>query len=92
MYSLKTTKQFEKDVRLCEKRGLDLSKLYKVMTLLTAEGRLPKEYKPHKLKENFAGKWECHVSPDWLLIYEKKEEIRLIKLIRTGTHSELFGK
>ena len=77
MYSLKTTKQFEKDVRLFEKRGLDMSKLYKVMTLLTTKGRLPKEYKPHKLKEK---------------IYEKKEEIRLIKLIRTGTHSELFGK
>ena len=92
MYSLKTTKQFEKDVRLCQKQGLDLSKLYKVMSFLTNVGRLPKEYKPHKLKENFYGKWECHVSPDWLLIYEKKEEIRLIKLIRTGTHSELFGK
>ena len=67
-------KTIRERVHLCEKQGLDLSKLYKVMTLLTTEGRLPKEYKPHKLKENFAGKWECHVSPDWLLIYEKKKK------------------
>lgn len=56
------------------------------------QGVLPKEYKPHKLKGDFKGTIECHIAADWLLIYEKAEEIKLIRLVRTGTHSDLFNK
>lgn len=91
-YEIATTKRFDKEVKRCIKRGYDMESLRTVIMMLAEKGVLPKEYKPHKLKGDFKGTIECHVNPDWLLIYEKTDKIRLIRLLRTGTHAELFGK
>lgn len=91
-YEIATTKRFDKEVKRCIKRGYDMESLRTVIKTLAEKGVLPKEYKPHKLKGDFKGTTECHVNPNWLLIYEKTDKIRLIRLLRTGTHAELFGK
>ena len=91
-YEIVTTKRFDKDVRQCVKRGYDMKDLRVVIKTLADMGVLPKEYKPHKLKGDLQGIMECHVHPDWLLIYEKAEKIKLIRLLRTGTHADLYGK
>jgi len=58
--------------------------------LLEKQGKLPAKYKPHVLKGNFKNYWECHIQPDWLLIWKQDEPIKLITLTSTGTHSDLF--
>jgi mRNA interferase YafQ len=90
VYKLTTTKQFERDYKLCKKRGLNLSLLHKVFTLLEDSGTLPPKYKPHKLTGPYTGFLECHVQNDWLLVWSKNEEKGEILLTRTGTHSDLF--
>lgn len=57
---------------------------------LEKTGKVSSKYKPHLLKGNYKGLWECHIQPDWLLIWMMDEEIKLISLTRTGTHSDLF--
>ena len=79
---------FEKDVRLCKKRGLDLSKLKEVMGLLAEEKILPVKYRDHNLSGNYSGHRECHIQADWLLIYKKIDDTLIFE--RTGTHSDLF--
>jgi len=64
--------------------------LDEVVTQLVEKGKLPKENKPQKLSGNYKGFWECHIQPDWLLVWEQDDTIRLITLTRTGTHSDLF--
>ena len=61
-----------------------------VVNLLMADGKLPLRYKPHKLKGLYAGKWECHISPDWLLVWDQNDTELTLLLIDTGTHSDLF--
>lgn len=90
MYSVKTTGKFKKDIKLAKKRGLNMSLLDEVLTTLLKKGSLPATYKPHILKGNYNGFWECHIQPNWLLIWEQDDEIKLISLTRTGTHSDLF--
>lgn len=83
-----TTKQFEKDVKLARKRGKDLSKLRTVMQFLVEKKPLLHRHIDHKLTGNYALRRECHIEPDWLLIY--KPELEAIIFERTGTHSDLF--
>ncbi len=90
MYELARTGKFKKDFKKCLKRNCDVSLIEEIFNLLEESGELPIKYKPHKLKGNYEGLWECHIEPDWLLIWEKIEEEKLIILIRTGTHSDLF--
>ncbi len=90
MYILEQTGQFKKDLRLAKKRGLNMNLLDKAVTTLVEKGELPTTNKPHVLKGNYKGLWECHIQPDWLLVWEQNETIKLIVLIRTGTHSDLF--
>jgi len=90
MYQLELVNQFKKDLKLAKKRGLDMELLDKVVTLLVTQGKLPVNYKSHILKGNYKGLWECHIQPDWLLVWEQNETIRLVTLYRTGTHSDLF--
>lgn len=90
MYSLQTTKQFEKDYKTCRKRGVDLSLINDVIVLLEQAGKLPVKYKSHKLSGNYSGFWECHIKGDWLLIWAQDDEQQTITLVRTGTHSDLF--
>ena len=90
MYKLNTTKQFERDYKLCKKRGLDLSLINDLFELLELTGNIPSKYKPHKLTGNYAGFSECHIQNDWLLVWAKDETNKEILLTRTGTHSDLF--
>ena len=67
-----------------------MSLLDEVISFLSHNGKLPPKYKPHLLIGNFKGYWECHIQPDWLLVWKQDEVIKLITLTRTGTHSDLF--
>ena len=91
-YGIKTSKQYERDVKLAVRRGLDIEKLLDVVRLLSEGKPLPDKHRNHLLHGDYRGYWECHVTPDWLLLYEKDTEIRVISLYRTGTHSDIFGK
>lgn len=79
---------FKKDLKLVEKRGKDLKKLKEVMSNLINQRRLAKKHVDHPLKGDYVDCRECHIEPDWLLIYLLEEE--RITFIRTGTHSDLF--
>lgn len=81
------TNQFKKDRKLSEKRGQDISKLDQIMELLINEIPLPPKNKNHKLVGDWKGFWECHIEPDWLLIYEKNETH--ITFTRIASHSDL---
>ncbi len=89
-YKLAFTKQYLKDLHLARKRNLDESRLNEVVKTLIRGERLPVYNKDHALSGRFKGYRECHIAPDWLLIYTKDISVRLITLVRTGTHSDLF--
>jgi mRNA interferase YafQ len=81
-------KQFRNDLKRQKRRGKDLEDIITVVELLAETGTLPSAYRPHKLSGEWKGVWECHIEPDWLLIYDITDAEVL--LIRTGTHSDLF--
>lgn len=89
-YSIETTHKFEKSLKKCIKRGLDISKFKEVVNLLATNGTLPQKYKPHKLSGNLQGIWECHISPDWLLLWDQNDTTLTLLLLDTGTHADLF--
>jgi mRNA interferase YafQ len=84
------TSQFKKDVKRAGKRGEELAKLRTVMDLLIEGGQLPPEYKDHPLRGHFAGSRDCHLAPDWVLIYTLTANGSHVCFERTGTHSDLF--
>jgi mRNA interferase YafQ len=90
MFTIQTTKQFEKDYKLCKKRGLKMEMINATFEFLEQTGVLPSKYKMHKLSGNFKGCWECHLMPDWLMIWMQNDDDKTIQLIRTGSHSDLF--
>lgn len=92
MYSIKYTTQFKKKLKLCEKRGLDMGLLLDVIDLLAKDGCLPPQYKPHQLKGRFVGIWECHIQPDWLLLWQQHDDEFTLLMIDTGTHSDIFKR
>ena len=85
-----TTSAFEQDLRRVRRQGKDLDKLEAVVDLLQAGMPLPSRCRVHPLRGEWAGHWDCHVEPDWLLLYKLPPE-KLI-LVRTGSHSDLFGR
>lgn len=87
MRTISQSKKFEKDVKRCRKRGYDLTRLKEVMTLV-ANDALENKHRPHILSGNYANYWECHIRPDWLLIYLLTEDN--VTFERTGTHADLF--
>jgi mRNA interferase YafQ len=89
MLAFRTTGRFEKEFRIAVRRGKNVSKLQAVMRALVQEVPLDRRLRDHALKGEFAGRRECHVEPDWLLIY--KLEPGVIIFERTGTHADLFG-
>ena len=91
-YEIARTTQFKKDYKLAKKRGLDISLLKDVITKLANGETLPPEYHDHGLSGNWSGHRECHILPDWLLIYRIDNDVLVLTLTRTGTHSDLFGK
>ncbi|MDD3694935.1 MAG: type II toxin-antitoxin system YafQ family toxin [Lentisphaeria bacterium] len=89
-YEVKFTSRFKKDFKIVKKRNLDLDRLYKVIEMLGNGLPLPKEYCDHALVGNYKGARECHIMPDWLLIYGIHKNILVLELMRTGSHSDLF--
>lgn len=92
MYKIVYTNQMKKDVKLMKKRGKDLNKLVHVLFLLSTGNPLPIQYKDHQLTGNLRDFRECHVEPDWLLMYQIFEDILIISATATGSHADLFGK
>lgn len=91
-YTVKYTTQFKKDYKLAMKRGLDIRLMQDVIASLAMGVPLPEKNKDHALTGNWAGHRECHVLPDWLLIYSINDDVLVLTLSRTGSHSDLFGK
>ena len=91
-YIVKYTNQFKKDYKLAKKRGLKIEELNKVIIQLADGIPLLEKYKDHSLTGNWTGHRECHIQADWLLIYYLKDDVLVLTLSRTGTHSDLFGK
>lgn len=89
-YKLVLTSMFKKDLKTAKKRGYDLQLLSDIVDTLALGLPLDEKYKDHKLIGNYQGCRECHITPDWLLIYEITEEELILYLTRTGTHSDLF--
>ncbi len=90
MYKIEFTNQYLKDLKRARRRKLDESKLNELILILLSDQDLPQKYKDHRLTGNLNGLNECHITPDWLLIYEKNTTLRLITLIRMGSHADLF--
>lgn len=90
-YILRTTKKFEKSVKRCISRNYPMEELRTVMSILINTGTLPNNYRPHKLKGKKGNNtWECHIQPDWLLVWEQHDEELIMLMLDTGTHSDLF--
>ena len=90
MYKVDYTNRFKKDLKRCQKRGLDIDKLRVVAKILEEKGALPQEYKPHKLSGLYAGDWECHIESNWLLVWRQNDLELTLLFMYTGTHSDLF--
>jgi mRNA interferase YafQ len=90
MYKVKPTTKFQKDVKLAAKRGYQIGLLTAAIKTLAAGEALDESYKDHPLKGKYLGCRECHITSDWLLIYEITNAELILYLTRTGTHSDLF--
>ena len=88
MRTLVAASAFRRDLQRCNKRRLDLTALSVVINALLRDDTLPPRCRRHRLSGNFEGWWECHVGPDWLLIYDINDDT--LQLRRTGSHSDLF--
>ncbi len=91
-YTVKTTAQFKKDFKLAMKRGLRIELLEDAIAVLAMGGTLPDRNRDHALTGDWVGHRECHILPDWLLVYRIEDEVLVLTLTRTGTHSDLFGR
>lgn len=89
-YKVATTSQYRKSYKRIAKRGLDLRKLEAVVYKLSCGEKLEPKYKDHMLKGRHKGYHECHVQPDWLLIYKIQDDILILTLVDTGSHADLF--
>ena len=85
------TTQFKKDYKLAQKRHLDIELLDNIIRALSRCEVLPEKHKDHPLSGDWAGHRECHIQPDWLLVYRIEDNVLVLTLSRTGTHSDIFG-
>ena len=90
MYKIIPTTQFKKDLKLIKKQGKDVTELNNVINSLAAGETLPEKYRDHLLSGNWRNHRECHIAPDWLLIYKIDNNVLVLTLARTGSHSDLF--
>jgi len=84
------TNRFKRDIKTIKKRGYNLLNLGKVITSLEVGEQLPSKYKDHALVGDYVGCRECHISADWLLVYQLEQDNLILLLMRTGSHSDLF--
>lgn len=89
-YVIKPTTRFQRDLKRMQKRGYDMSLMTNIIHKLANGEQIPEKHKDHSLTGNFAGCRECHITPDWLLIYEIDNDAVILYLTRTGSHSDLF--
>lgn len=92
MLKIRLQRKFEKDYKQLKKRNLPTEELWDVVRILQAQEKLPEKYRDHSLTDSkeYKNVRECHIRPDWLLIYQVNDEELILLLIRTGTHSDLF--
>lgn len=89
-YEIKPTSRFKKDVKLAIKQNKNLDEMYDIIDKLSKGEKLDKKHKDHSLEGKYKGCRECHISPDWLLVYEYVEDVLVLVLNRVGSHSDLF--
>lgn len=89
-YNVKFTSQFKKDIKRVRKQGKNLDELFSVIETLLNNIPLEEQYRDHALKGEYSSYRECHIEPDWLLIYQKVDDCLILILYRVGSHSELF--
>lgn len=90
-FAVRLTSQFKKDYKLAMKRGMKIELLDKVIDLLAMGEILPEKYHDHALTGNWLGHRECHIQPDWLLVYRIEKNVLVLNLVATGTHGDIFG-
>lgn len=91
-YLVKFTTQFKKDYKKAVRRGLKIALLERVVEQLAMGEELPPQNRDHELTGCWTGHRECHIQPDWLLIYRREADVLVLTLTRTGTHSDLFDR
>ena len=91
-YAVVQTSRFKKSLKRMMKRGLDRNRLLRIVALLADGKTLPPECHDHALSGDLAGLRDCHIAPDWILLYSIQESVLVLSLADTGTHSDLFGK
>lgn len=89
-YEVRFTTQFKKDLKLANKQGKNTDKLFEIVERLANGEALEAKYRDHELSGSYQGCRECHVEPDWLLVYEIFNDVLVLLLNRVGSHSELF--
>lgn len=89
-YEVRFTNQYKKDLKLAKKQGKDIEKMYDIVEMLANGEALEPKYRDHSLTGNLKGLRECHIEPDWLLVYEIIDDVLVLMLNRLGSHSELF--
>lgn len=90
-YEIFRTNSFKKAFKKCVKRGLNIKAFEACVELLASTGALPQKYRPHKLSGKYNNVWECHIEPDWLLLWDQDDDNLTLLLIDTGSHSDIFG-
>ena len=91
-YTVKFTNQFKKDYKLAKKRGKRMDLINEAINILADGEALPEKYRDHSLSGNWTGHRECHIQPDWLMVYYFEDDILVLTLARTGSLSDLFSK
>lgn len=91
-YDIRPSAKFQKDLKRVQRRGCDISLLREILLKLANGEALPEKSRDHALSGNYAGCRECHIAPDWLLVYRYQNDELILYLTRTGTHSDLFRK
>ncbi len=90
MYCVEFSNEFRKAYKKCAKRGLEMKLLDDLIVEIATNGCAPQECRPHKLSGSYSGYWECHVSANWLLVWNIDEENMVLRLHSTGSHSDIF--
>lgn len=91
MYQIYFTSKMKRDVKRMKKRGKDISKLTAVLSVLASGNSLPEQNRDHQLVGNMSDFRECHIEPDWLLVYRKEDDALILTATETGSHADLFG-
>lgn len=91
MYRVIYSNEFKRNLKAVAKRGYDMNLLVEAVDLLRVDGKLPRKYKKHKLSGKYKGYCECHLQPDWLLVWRELRDILVLEFTNTGTHADIFG-